>query len=158
MAKNARRGRREGMPSTRNCGAATLRQTRTSPASDVDSIGESDVDTAEDEKRKATKAVATTVRRCFASFRSALSTQQAQTAELTRLLQICASKLDQQSVTMEKLLLDSAADAETFSALKTQLGSVGATAQNAMVKNSGQVDDDDAMPWLVSIRVSSMMT
>lgn len=146
------------MPSTWNSGATTLRQSLSSPASDVDSIGESAVDSAEDDKREATKAVATTVRRCFASFRSAVSTQQAQAAELTHLLQICASKLEQQSGTMEKLLLDSAADAGKVSALKTQLGSVAATAQNAMVKNSGEVDDDDEMPWLVSILVRSMMT
>lgn len=99
VSKTPRSGRRTAMPSTRQSGVATLTQTPSAPSSEVESIGEYVIDSAEEDTPEATKAVVTTVRRCFASVRSALSTQQAQTAELTRLVQVCASKLYQQSIT-----------------------------------------------------------
>lgn len=117
-------------------------------------MGESLVGSDDEVAPKTSKQVIAKATRCFASVRAGLSDQKVKSAELTRLIQVCMAKLDQQSITLERLLLESAADADKFAALAMQLTTMSADLITTSDKKDVAVEEEDAVSWVVSVRES----
>lgn len=126
---------------------------RNTPASEVESVGDSAIGTDEEDLRMTNKEVIVKMNRCFAAVRNALSDQRTRASELTRLLQVCVAKMDQQSVVLQKLMLDRTADAGHLAGLKLQLENIAADAERTSQQKEDAAAEQDTIPWVVSIRV-----
>lgn len=63
------------------------------------------------------------------------------------------SKLDQQSITLERLLLECAADADKFAALGLQLKTMEVDLETNSENKDAVVEEEDTVSWVVSVRV-----
>lgn len=123
-------------------------------SSDVESVGDSAVGSDEEMSPKTSKEVIGKVNRCFASVRAAPSDHKVKSAELTRCVQVCVAKLYKQSITLERLMLESAADADKFAELRSQLKNMAADMETTSENTDGVAEEEDAVSSVVSIRVS----
>lgn len=153
LSKAAYRGRRKATSITLARIAVGQDGLHSSQGAEVASFADSAISSGEDDPAKTGNQEIVKHSRCFYSVRAALTEQRARSSELTRVVLVCTANLDHQSVVLERLMLDSAAAAEMFAALKNQMDAIASEALKTLEEREALAEEEDTVPWIVSLRV-----